>query len=181
MKSLGAIALALAVGAGPAWAAETAQSTKPPQQAQQKSKPLGQAHIEGKVQDVSQDELTLRVAGSEVKLSADKQQLQGVQEGDNVSVTAVPLPEAKQITAYQQASPKERQKAREAGQKSVMGSIEDIQDDVITVKSPTTGSQRVKVEKQQAQTLQVGQQYIFELSSAPDQAKEWKAVKVEKM
>lgn len=191
MKSLGAIAIALTIGAGPAWAADQPssqppqQSTSQPQQQTQQQdqmrEPLTQAKIEGKVQRVSKDELTLSVAGSEVKLSAEKQQLQGVREGDNVQVTAVPLPEANKVTAFQQATQKDRQKAREQGPKSVMGSIEDIQADVVTVKTPDTGSQRVKVEQKQAQSLQVGQQYIFQLSSAPDEAKEWKAVQVKKM
>lgn len=183
MKSLGAIAIALTLGVVPAWAADYSKSGKSAQYQKDagKAKSMGQAKIEGKVQQVGQEDLTLSVAGSEVKLSADKQQLQGLKEGDKVQVTAVPLPEAEQITAMQQATPTQRQQAQQEPQKSITGSIENIQEDVVTVKTQGMGSQHIKVEQQQAQTLQKGGQYMFQLSSAPDEAKEWKAVKVKKM
>ncbi len=189
MKILGAFLFSTMLATSPAWAegskeykSQQTQQQSPSEQQQaqqQQGQHSEQAKIEGKVQQVGQEELTLSVAGTEVSLEADQQQLQGIEEGDSVQVTAVPLPEAESMKSAQQASPEERQKAQEQGSKSLSGTVEQIQQDIVTLKTQQ-GSQKIKVDQRQAQSLQQGQEYIFELSSAPDEAKTWRAEQVEK-
>ncbi len=160
---------------------EQQQPEQQQQAQQQQKKQLKQARLEGKVKQVGQQELTLSVAGSELSLQAQEQDLQGVQQDDIVQVTAVPLPEAQQVTQMQQATPEQRQKAQsQEDPKMMSGQIQEVQENVVTVRTQQGETQHLKVKEDTAGMLQPGGEYIIQLSSAPDEAESWMAESISK-
>ncbi len=172
MKGVATLAFAAALGLSSGCASQTGPQV-------QASQPIEETRIEGMVQDVGQDALTLAVAGSTVEFQADQRQLQGIERGDVVQVTAVPLPEVESVKTMQQATRTERQEAM-LEDKSFVGNVRSVQKDIATIETQS-GERHVKLKSDQAQLLQQGQEYYFALSSAPEQAENWRATRITRM
>lgn len=135
MKIIPISILTLALGTLPAWA--TAQQQQDPQQQQQQpgqqqqmeqqqqqqQKFLSEARIDGKVRSLQDDSITIGVAGTEIELRADQQQLEGLSEGDVVETTAIPLPEAQQVTPMAEVDQQQRQQLQQQQQQQPLEAV----------------------------------------------------------
>lgn len=169
----------VALLAAPAFAQQSAQQPQQQQQQQQQGQQQTQqmrqgeqpSQMTGTVKKLGDKEVTLDVAGQDVKVQVDKQQVEGLQEGQRVQVTAVPFPEAQSIEPAQ----------GKKDSKYMLGTVQQKQQDSVTLKTQDNKTVDVKVDPKQAQNIQQGQQVIVELKEARNQASQWKAKQVKPM
>jgi hypothetical protein len=180
MIRLAAVIFGVTLMSTPAWAQSQQQQQKQQKQSQQQEKMQQKqqqqaqsqpSQMTGTVQGIEGQTLTLDVAGQEVKVQGEQQQLQGLQEGQRVQVTAVPFPEAESIEPAQ----------GQPDSKYLLGTVQQKQEDSVTLQTQDQQTRELKVDPQQAQSIQPGQQVIVELKEQQSQASQWKAKSIKPM
>jgi hypothetical protein len=228
MRVLGAIVVGLTLAVSPALADELQQRGQQQQQPQhqqqdrqgqqtgqpglgqeQQAGQLGQQQqirelqIDGRVERVGQEQITLNVAGEEITLQAERQHLQGLSEGDMVRATAVPVPEVEEVMPAPGAQPGQQQQQqpglqqeqrgqqnpgqqqaaadRDKADKMVTGRVQSVEQDRVTIITEDQQQRFVRVDQQQADQLQAGQEYQFQLTQIPAQAEQWRLTNIERI